>query len=172
LALLKRVPVLLRSLTRRFRLPGGCPGASKSRTALACSTWSRSPSVRAAPCRSLNIVSARGSAAGLTSSAVTVALGATKLRREIAARLGEAGDKPHRDRIIAGGEHDRNAGGRRFCWQHWCRAVRGNHIHLATPVAPASRMHARQPGPARASGAKPIPEAPRSPDGTCVLRLN
>jgi hypothetical protein len=52
--------------------------------------------------------------------------------REIAARLGEAGDKPRRDRIIAGGEHDRNAGGRRFCCQHWCGAVRGNHIHLAT----------------------------------------
>ncbi len=120
---------------------------SKSRSVLACRTWTCSPRVAAASCRTLDWASARASglvdehcndtvAVGTNSCISSSRFGSSSTSqpghaREVAARPVEAGDKPSLDRVVADPEDDRNRRGCRFCRRRRRRTADGDdHSHL------------------------------------------
>src|SRR5215218_2496912 len=120
---------------------------SKSRAVLACSTSNCSPSLRAATCRFVAMISLMTPAAGVNEQCNSTCCGHQFMQqlhpfwpylcgqrsytRQVPARPGETCDISGRDWVVAGAEDDRNGCGRSLCCQHRRRAVRGNHGHLA-----------------------------------------
>ncbi len=118
--------------------------ASKSRSLLACRTWSSSPSVRAAACVSLRQtlgigigrVDEQRNDGGRGDQLVQQLQPLRRQLRvqqahagEIAARPVQAGDKAELDRIEAHDEHDRNGRGRRLGRQRRrCRSRRSRSL--------------------------------------------
>src|SRR5262249_43633897 len=124
---------------------------SKSRSVLACTTWSCSPSLRAAACRSLDWLSEPGKV-GLRSAAATVAVGTNscnistcfctsatlKLVTPVTLPPGRSrlATSPTATGSTATGEDDRNGRGLGLCRECRRRPSRDNQGHLTSNQPP------------------------------------